>query len=63
MTPHKPPMGAKLSLYLPIEMSQHLRTESKRTGRPISWLLRYAWNLSKERVAQLPREFELQEGR
>jgi uncharacterized small protein (TIGR04563 family) len=44
----------KQSLYLPTEMLADIMSESKRLGRPMSWIIQRVWELSKKEIKKIP---------
>lgn len=44
----------KQSLYFPEEMLEEIQTEAARLDRSLSWVVQRAWNLSKEKLKELP---------
>lgn len=44
----------KQSLYFSEEVLAEISAESKRLERSLSWLLKTAWNLSKDKIKKMP---------
>lgn len=55
----KPASFKKVSVYFPAAMLDEIVELSKRTGRPIVWLLREAWEEARERIKKFPGRVEL----
>lgn len=52
----------KITLYLPPETCDALYEEAERLDRPISWVLRTAWNMAHEDIRAIPGPDETPEG-
>jgi uncharacterized small protein (TIGR04563 family) len=54
MTRRKSGPPVALDLMLPTHVWEELRAEAARLDRPMSWLVRWAWKLSREQVQAMP---------
>jgi uncharacterized small protein (TIGR04563 family) len=50
----EPERGEKTSIYLPGDVLAEMRAEAQRQDRSLSWLLRMAWRLARDRLVTLP---------
>lgn len=44
----------KVSLYLPDKMLKEIEREAHRQDRSMSWIVRQAWQIARERIKQMP---------
>ncbi len=38
------------TVYLPGSLSDEIRAEAKRIGKPVSWIVRHAWDLARKEI-------------
>ena len=46
--------GEKTSIWVPAEVLAEMRAEAQRQDRSLSWLIRMAWRVARDRIAQFP---------
>lgn len=44
----------KMSIYFPERISDKIREEAKRLGRPVSWVMQRAWAIAREEIERIP---------
>jgi uncharacterized small protein (TIGR04563 family) len=44
----------KQSLYFPVDVLQEIQAEAVRQDRSLSWVVQRAWQVARERIANMP---------